>query len=465
MGRAAKLRLGLALCAGAGCRVGAFACEQDEQCVGPDGIGFCEADGACSFPDDSCASGRRYGDHGPDDRAGRCVDASTGSSGVADTGTGSSGVVGGESSLGDGGSSGGTGADGSTSIAHVGDIGAACPPGWALCTRHRRLRLMAVAGPGIDTETDVTIPVVLTPERFDAGTAQDGGEDLRFVDGSGQALPHELERWSIDDGALAWVRVPELQPDGTELWLYWGDPTAADAQDPAAVWADHAGVWHLDAALDDATQGGHLGIASGEVTTAVGTLGDAQSFAGTDGRITVAGDEVIDNLCFGGCTLSAWISATSFGGTGRGRIADKSGGGGGGWMFYVDGDAGGSLRFRHGFATMQQIWTSPGGSLSLAQWHHVVATYDALTDDLPRLYIDGVEQAVVLDGGSPLGGPVMDDGLEMLIGDSDVPSRWFDGLIDELRIEHAVRTPSWIALQAAAGADALLDYGTVESWP
>lgn len=465
VGRAAKLRLGLALVTGAGCRVGAFVCEHDEQCVGPEGIGFCEADGACSFPDDSCASGRRYGDHAPAGRGGRCVEPVDGSTGVADTGVSTS-AVGGSSSHGDVTTTAGVDDAASTTGVRTGDVGVACPPAWMLCAMHRRMRLVATPSAGaMLSESAVTIPVVLTLDRFDPTTAQPAGEDLRVVDAQGEALPHEIERWSPEEGALLWVRVPELPPDGTTAWLYWGDATAADAQDPATVWADHAGVWHLDAALDDATQGGHLGVASGEVAPAAGMLGEAQAFTGADGRITIAGDETLDNLCFGGCTLSAWIAATSWGGTLRGRIADKSGGGNGGWMFYVDGNSGGELRFRHGFAMAQQIWSTPPMSLTLEQWHHVAATYDALGDAPPRLYIDGVEQAVALDSGSPLGGPVMDDGVELLIGDSDVPSRWFDGRIDELRVEHVVRMPSWIALQAQAGADALLEYGAVEAWP
>lgn len=40
---------------------GEFACMDDGQCAASTPGGRCEADGRCSFPDDSCASGRRYG--------------------------------------------------------------------------------------------------------------------------------------------------------------------------------------------------------------------------------------------------------------------------------------------------------------------------------------------------------------------------------------------------------------------
>lgn len=81
-GRRAAVVLAIATISGAlGCGPAAFACQDDQECLG-DGQGFCEADGACSFPDPSCPSGRRYGDLGPADVAGECVP------GGNDTGTG-----------------------------------------------------------------------------------------------------------------------------------------------------------------------------------------------------------------------------------------------------------------------------------------------------------------------------------------------------------------------------------------
>ncbi len=68
-----------------------FQCAQDVQC-GADG--FCELDGNCSFADDTCPSGRRYGDHGSQGLAGTCVQvfdtegaSTTTSAGVEDTGS------------------------------------------------------------------------------------------------------------------------------------------------------------------------------------------------------------------------------------------------------------------------------------------------------------------------------------------------------------------------------------------
>ena len=65
-----------------GCKSTSFACENDQSCRS-DGQGWCEADGACSFPDPTCPSGRRYGDLGPSDIAGQCVPGSSTDSSVS----------------------------------------------------------------------------------------------------------------------------------------------------------------------------------------------------------------------------------------------------------------------------------------------------------------------------------------------------------------------------------------------
>jgi hypothetical protein len=51
---------------------GEFACAQDDQCSGGPSGGRCEADGRCSFPDSTCASGRKYGGFAGD-KSNTCV--------------------------------------------------------------------------------------------------------------------------------------------------------------------------------------------------------------------------------------------------------------------------------------------------------------------------------------------------------------------------------------------------------
>lgn len=60
MGRRAVIAIALA--AGAGCiKPAAYECATDTQCEHAGVTGTCEATGACSFPDTTCSSGKRYG--------------------------------------------------------------------------------------------------------------------------------------------------------------------------------------------------------------------------------------------------------------------------------------------------------------------------------------------------------------------------------------------------------------------
>jgi hypothetical protein len=67
----------LAACTASACTAhDDFACAMDTQCVAGTGAqGHCEESGFCSFPDDTCASGSRYGEYGPAGIGGVCVPA------------------------------------------------------------------------------------------------------------------------------------------------------------------------------------------------------------------------------------------------------------------------------------------------------------------------------------------------------------------------------------------------------
>lgn len=103
--------LGLALGGlGGGCHR-AFSCTDDAQCRLGDRAGRCEPVGYCSFADDACPSGYRYGEHASAALAQTCVD---GGSASDSTGTVTSAEAGSSSGDGPGGSSGDTTADSST---------------------------------------------------------------------------------------------------------------------------------------------------------------------------------------------------------------------------------------------------------------------------------------------------------------------------------------------------------------
>ncbi|MCP3854940.1 MAG: signal peptidase I [Actinomycetia bacterium] len=90
--------------------------------------------------------------------------------------------------------------------------------------------------------TDYPLLVQLSDVNL-AAAAQADGDDLVFVGADGVTrLDHELESWNSVTGALtAWVRLPTLDDVvDTELFLYLGNGTAGDQQDPTGVWGPDA---------------------------------------------------------------------------------------------------------------------------------------------------------------------------------------------------------------------------------
>jgi hypothetical protein len=67
-----------------------FACSTDQQCQAGAVEGACQVNGYCSFPDEACPSGHRFGDAAPPDVANVCVEPSEGTS--TSTGTDSTGA-------------------------------------------------------------------------------------------------------------------------------------------------------------------------------------------------------------------------------------------------------------------------------------------------------------------------------------------------------------------------------------
>ena len=75
-------------------------------------------------------------------------------------------------------------------------------------------------------------------------------EDLRFFDASGtQMLAHEIEVWNESGDSYVWVKVPVIDGNSAadSITMVYGNPDAADGQDPEGVWgSDYDLVYHLN---------------------------------------------------------------------------------------------------------------------------------------------------------------------------------------------------------------------------
>ncbi len=94
-------------------------------------------------------------------------------------------------------------------------------------------------------------PVLISTTDSDLrDKAQDDGDDILFMDGTGVAtrLYHEIEQFDGSSGELvAWVNVSNLASNqDTTLYMYYGNPSCCNQHAPELVWdSKFVGVWHM----------------------------------------------------------------------------------------------------------------------------------------------------------------------------------------------------------------------------
>ena len=172
-----------------------------------------------------------------------------------------------------------------------------------------------------ETLVDFPVLVRLDPTRIDYAGAQPQGQDLRFTDANGQLLDHEIESWSPGGTSLVWVKVPSIPAasGAASIFMYYGNPAATDAQDPAGVWSGYAGVWHMGPSLADSTGNGNVGTDFGTSADA-GYLGDARRF---DGASWIDAGNGPSLALAGQLSLEAWVAIDDPDLAGSPRILSK----------------------------------------------------------------------------------------------------------------------------------------------
>jgi len=275
-----------------------------------------------------------------------------------------------------------------------------------------------------------------------ASAAADGG-DILFTAADGVTpLPHEIERYSAAAPAslYAWVRLPVLYPAApTRFYLYYGRNSAFAAINKTNVWSEgYLGVWHLSEPVThgqtnyESTASAAHGVfqdAGGQGDgDAAGKIAGAVAFGGVeDHYVLTPGVQCSSN----GFTVSAWVNCAS---TNQNRIfesSDRTTAYFGVWRdralvsVYSDGSSWG-----------QKIAQGTSGSIREGVWHHLAAVCVP-----PRitLYRDGNYNAQ-----STLFTNVYNQIRAKYIGGYMSTNFPFYGLVDEVRVSSALRTPEWI---------------------
>ena len=282
------------------------------------------------------------------------------------------------------------------------------------------------------------------------------GSDLLFTDENGTSLPFEVDTFEPAGETLVWVKVPSLTAS-TELTAWFGGAANID-NDPAAVWSDYVGVWHMDEAsgsVADATGHGLTASVMGDAANSVaveGAVGNGRqtATAAAKGYLSVPN---YDRFGLGNTfTMSGWVKISAC--TAYPRVFSRK-------ANYADAN-GWEMEMSSGsmanFGARGSNNPSYSGTFNPAlntAWSHLVLVYDGAT---LTVYQNGAQ---VKTGAI---NAATDNGLALSFGcDSDGSETYLQGAFDECRLMDGTATADGVALDWLAQSDpAFFDAGAVE---
>ncbi len=303
-----------------------------------------------------------------------------------------------------------------------------------------------------DDLTNFPVLIGLSRDSHLVSYTQADGDDILFTGSNGTTkLDHEVEKYDGGTGELlAWVRIPNLSSAAdTEIYLYYGNPSAANQENATEVWDEHFhGVWHLSESASPSNDSTSYGNHGTEVNSpsygAVGVINGCVDLGSRDTGVKVIDNDSLDvgssdftvSVWYRKVGRSAWYSNClvfhkwKFGGESginEWIIVSSSSGQDNTPVFCVECD--GNKRYR------AEGDTDAAGDT----WHYVVGVRDGTT---LRLYVNGVQQRDVQKGVS---GSVNNVGRDLYLAYyPDFPDHSLDGSVDEARISFTARSAEWI---------------------
>jgi hypothetical protein len=305
-------------------------------------------------------------------------------------------------------------------------------PAW---TRRRRVFFDNTGGGEALTDFPVLVRV---PPEASVGTI--------FVDVDGTVIAHEAE------GTDAWVRIPEIEgaSDDDCVWMYY-ENAGAPAPGPAAeVWSsEYAAVWHLQTPLEDASAAG-LDLRDLGTTDTDGVVGRGRAFSRPARAHLRTELDDTSSIAPATLTVSAWVRRTA-------GLADFAGivgrpsttlGGNDFYLTLLDGDL--------FFYVNDSINTEfPNDE---AEWQYLVGTYDG--GEL-ALFVDGTKVATTAYSGSlnSTPRPIILGADSFSPADTTGTTDFFDGALDEVRVQQTARSEQWIEAQHRSMTEGFVRFG------
>lgn len=319
-------------------------------------------------------------------------------------------------------------------------------------------RAISLTGPAT-TLSNFPVLVALDSTRIDYATTAAGGTDLRFTLDDGTALPYEIENWDSAGTSHVWVTLPTYTayPAQTRIWMYHGNPAAANAQNASATWGtSHIGVWHLDGDAVDSSGGARNGTNTG-ATGATGLSGRAMAFTGTSTYIRLPDTMISDKTT---ATFEAWVktSSSDAGVIGWGNSAYPAAPASYVPTFYFGND--GLLRAEQWHGASTPI-TTPSAQNN-DEWKHLVLVVEPNSQSL---YVNGTLIQTSAVTASTTSNTANYIGLAFTSSWPATAGSWrgLTGLVDEVRFSNVARSSAWVQQTYQSMRDLVAFYGPEEN--
>ncbi len=334
-------------------------------------------------------------------------------------------------------------------------------------------------------EEYVPIPLFLTSDRVDYGAIRRDGLDIEISEATtGERLPFEIESWDSEGRSILWVRVPRVDPgdDGALLRLTYGRWDAPEEYTPQEVWSNgYVAVYHFAEGVPPFRDSTSF---ENHTTTMVSDPDELSAPDSIDGFVGKGVTFATNNAQFAGLRVPSSPSLSNMEAITAEFITDPGDDFGSSFLFFKNGvrlrlqvpPGSDMLKFEQNFQTI------PAGA-EASQDRDMFAEFRDY-----GLGSDGWKIGAVVWNGSSSGGEVRSfrNGIErgdtnrnsfagslelesnvdfdLIIGNGEAwgAGRSINGSLDEFRLSNVPRSSDWVAFQAAALQDRVVDWDEAE---
>ena len=291
-------------------------------------------------------------------------------------------------------------------------------------------------------------------------------EDLRFTDSDGITLiPYWIEEYISNSKATIWVNIPTLQTGDNTIYMYYSNPSVSsksnfdntftkDFEEDSLV-----GLWHMDEGVGTIITDSSINGNNGDIKNGVSWIGsdgghwnsrsdivfsygDSLYFDGNNDYIDCGSDEILEIT--GSYTLSVWTKINTL--NDRGTIIAFGGDGESlsvNYLYRITPLTNGDIRIGHEYGNGNDQSYDINMGIITNRWYYLTLVKDSVSKEL-KLYngdklIDTIIYTHEATGGN---------NGKLWIGRNPGPNdKYFEGIIDEIKIYNRVLSPEEIRTQ------------------